>query len=60
MGVMLLRKSLYDYCVENGRTELLEQWDAKANLPMTPESSPTAVSSKPGGAAKKDTDGRRR
>jgi len=32
-----LRISLYDYCVENSKTELLAQWDAEANLPMTPE-----------------------
>lgn len=32
-----MRISLYDYCVENSKTELLAQWDAEANLPMTPE-----------------------
>jgi DNA-directed RNA polymerase subunit RPC12/RpoP len=31
-----MRQSLYDYCVENNRIELLEQWDEAANLPQTP------------------------
>ena len=33
-----MRKSLYDYCIENNRTELLAQWDTAANLPLTPTS----------------------
>lgn len=32
-----MRKSLYDYCVEHDRTELLDQWDEAANLPVTPQ-----------------------
>ena len=32
-----MRKSLYDYCVENNRIELLDQWDEAANLPQTPQ-----------------------
>lgn len=29
--------SLYDYCMLNNRIDLLQQWDADANLPLTPE-----------------------
>ena len=32
-----MRKSLYDYCHEYNRTELLDQWDEAANLPKTPQ-----------------------
>ncbi len=31
-----MRQSLYDYCVENNRIDLL-QWDTDANLPLTPK-----------------------
>ena len=34
---MMRGQSLYDYCMENGRQELLEQWDAEKNAPLTPE-----------------------
>lgn len=30
-------QSLYDYCIQNGRQDLLEQWDAEKNAPLTPE-----------------------
>ena len=32
-----VRQTLYDYCVENGKTFLLEQWHPEKNLPLTPE-----------------------
>ena len=31
-----MRESLYDYCLREGREDLLEQWDRGANLPLTP------------------------
>ena len=31
-----MRESLYDYCLREGREDLLEQWDSGANLPLTP------------------------
>lgn len=33
-----MRKSLYDFCVENGKENLLLQWDSGKNLPLTPHS----------------------
>lgn len=30
-------KTLYEFCMENNRTELLDQWDREANKDMTPE-----------------------
>ena len=30
-------QSLYDYCIQNDRQDLLEQWDAEKNAPLTPE-----------------------
>lgn len=30
-------QSLYDYCIQNNRQDLLEQWDAEKNAPLTPE-----------------------
>lgn len=32
-----MKKNLYDFCMENKRTELLRQWDAKMNGDLTPE-----------------------
>ena len=32
-----MRRSLSDYCGENGLRELLKQWNGPANLPQTPE-----------------------
>lgn len=32
-----MRKSLYDFCVENGRDSMLTQWDSGKNLPLTPQ-----------------------
>ena len=32
-----MRRSLSDYCSENGMQELLTQWNGPANLPQTPE-----------------------
>lgn len=32
-----MSKSLYDYCIENDRTELLAQWDEEKNGGLTPE-----------------------
>lgn len=32
-----MRKTLYEFCVENNRIELLEQWDKEANGDLTPE-----------------------
>lgn len=29
-------KTLYDYCMENDRQELLPQWNVEKNLPLTP------------------------
>lgn len=34
---MMRGQNLYDYCMENGRQELLEQWDEQQNLPITPK-----------------------
>ena len=31
-----MRKSLYDFCLENGRERLLTQWDQEKNTPLTP------------------------
>lgn len=31
-----MRKSLYDYCVENDKKYLLTEWDGEKNLPLTP------------------------
>lgn len=31
-----MKKSLYEYCIENLRPDLLEQWDAEKNAPLTP------------------------
>lgn len=33
-----MRKSFYDFCVENGKENLLTQWDSGKNLPLTPHS----------------------
>ncbi|MBS7218225.1 MAG: zinc-ribbon domain-containing protein [Oscillospiraceae bacterium] len=33
-----MRESLYDFCISERRQELLEQWEEKANLPLTPSS----------------------
>ena len=30
-------KSVYDFCVENNLTELLDEWDVEKNLPLTPQ-----------------------
>ena len=32
-----MKKTLYDYCVEQGNAALLEQWDVEANAPLTPQ-----------------------
>lgn len=32
-----MRESLYDYCIEHDRPELLRQWNEDANLPLTPK-----------------------
>ena len=32
-----MRQSLYDYCLQNQRQELLNEWDDKRNLPFTPD-----------------------
>ena len=32
-----VRQSLYDYCIENRRKDLLKQWDKNANLPLSPK-----------------------
>ena len=32
-----MRQSLYEFCVENKRTELLSEWDDCANMPLTPK-----------------------
>ena len=32
-----MRQSLYDYCIQEQWQELLQEWDAPANLPETPE-----------------------
>lgn len=32
-----MRKTLDEFCAENNRTELLRQWDAEANDPVTPK-----------------------
>ena len=32
-----MRQSLYDYCMEHNRIDLLMQWDTDANLPLTPK-----------------------
>ena len=31
-----MKKSLYDYCIENDRAELIDQWDAKKNDELSP------------------------
>lgn len=36
-GIETMRQSLYDYCKENNRDNLLVQWDNLKNLPLTPE-----------------------
>ena len=36
-GGASVRKSLYDYCAEQQRPELLAQRETEANLPLTPE-----------------------
>ena len=33
-----MRKSFYDFCTENGKENLLTQWDSGKNLPLTPHS----------------------
>ena len=33
-------KSLYDWCIENKKTWLLEQWDDKKNYPLSPKDIP--------------------
>ena len=38
-------KSLYDWCIENSRNDLLEQWDSEKNAPLQPEQC-TSVSRK--------------
>ena len=35
-GVIGMRESLSDFCIRTGREELLEQWAAEENLPLTP------------------------
>lgn len=35
-NVSVLKKSLYNYCQTNGRVELLKEWNAEKNLPLTP------------------------
>jgi len=32
-----MTKSLYDYCIENNKQTLLEQWDKEKNYPLTPQ-----------------------
>lgn len=32
-----MRQTLYDWCVENGKEYLLEEWDTARNLPLTPK-----------------------
>lgn len=32
-----MKKSFYDFCMENNKIELLQQWDVKANKEMTPK-----------------------
>ena len=32
-----MRQSLYDFCIQNNRIDLLMQWDTDANLPLTPK-----------------------
>lgn len=32
-----MRLSLYDFCIENEKTSLLEEWDGEGNLPLTPK-----------------------
>lgn len=32
-----MRESLHDFCVREGRQELLDQWTAEINLPLTPD-----------------------
>lgn len=32
-----MRQTLYDFCRENGKEDLLTQWDAAKNLPETPQ-----------------------
>lgn len=32
-----MRRSLYDWCMKDGRQDLLSEWDADRNLPLTPE-----------------------
>ena len=32
-----MKQTFYDFCLENGKTHLLDQWDRAGNLPHTPE-----------------------
>lgn len=32
-----MKKTLYDYCLESGRADLLVEWDTAENLPRTPQ-----------------------
>ena len=32
-----MKKTLYDFCLENGMANLLVEWDAAENLPQTPQ-----------------------
>ena len=34
----MLRRSLYDECLEHGKPNLLQEWDAEKNAPLTPQS----------------------
>ena len=32
-----MHNSLYDYCLQSGQEQLLQQWDDRRNAPLTPE-----------------------
>lgn len=32
-----MRNSVYQYCIENGREDLLQEWDNGGNLPLRPK-----------------------
>jgi hypothetical protein len=36
-AVITMRQTLYDYCVERDKDEILQQWEWKKNLPITPQ-----------------------
>lgn len=38
-GIIDMRLSLKDWCIENSREDILEQWDYEKNVPLTPDKS---------------------